>query len=151
RRHTRSKRDWSSDVCSSDLWGRTVADWPGSRAAGSSATPGRLGAFIEVEHGLGDRLGADRLIQLGDGSAVGEEDNAVGVGGDERIVSDEHDRLPEIADRLGLDRHDLATRPGVEVAGRFVGEEDVGSSGKSPGDGGALLLSARELTRPVLQ
>src|SRR5699024_11950580 len=22
--HTRSKRDWSSDVCSSDLWGRVV-------------------------------------------------------------------------------------------------------------------------------
>src|SRR5699024_11549491 len=26
RRHTRSKRDWSSDVCSSDLWGSTGED-----------------------------------------------------------------------------------------------------------------------------
>src|SRR5699024_11620848 len=27
RRHTRSKRDWSSDVCSSDLGSLTGADW----------------------------------------------------------------------------------------------------------------------------
>src|SRR5699024_11383001 len=26
RRHTRSKRDWSSDVCSSDLWPQTLID-----------------------------------------------------------------------------------------------------------------------------
>src|SRR5699024_11512019 len=26
RRHTRSKRDWSSDVCSSDLYGRSAGD-----------------------------------------------------------------------------------------------------------------------------
>src|SRR5207249_9674739 len=38
RRHTRSKRDWSSDVCSSDLgwpalhWPPTLADWPPSTA-----------------------------------------------------------------------------------------------------------------------
>src|SRR5699024_11407051 len=30
RRHTRSKRDWSSDVCSSDLWG-VLADRIGYR------------------------------------------------------------------------------------------------------------------------
>src|SRR5699024_11869416 len=27
RRHTRSKRDWSSDVCSSDLYGQIVEDF----------------------------------------------------------------------------------------------------------------------------
>src|SRR5699024_12174155 len=26
RRHTRSKRDWSSDVCSSDLWGQSSSE-----------------------------------------------------------------------------------------------------------------------------
>src|SRR5207247_8484718 len=37
RRHTRSTRDWSSDVCSSDLWWwRTAAD---SGASGCAAIP----------------------------------------------------------------------------------------------------------------
>src|SRR5699024_12014434 len=27
RRHTRSKRDWSSDVCSSDLASQTIMNW----------------------------------------------------------------------------------------------------------------------------
>src|SRR5438067_6029302 len=30
-RHTRSKRDWSSDVCSSDLWNRWIAESRSSR------------------------------------------------------------------------------------------------------------------------
>src|SRR5699024_11753640 len=33
RRHTRSKRDWSSDVCSSDLAFRHISLLPGSRRA----------------------------------------------------------------------------------------------------------------------
>src|SRR5437868_13867306 len=32
RRHTRSKRDWSSDVCSSDLWGSSPATSPTTNA-----------------------------------------------------------------------------------------------------------------------
>src|SRR5699024_12219651 len=50
RRHTRSKRDWSSDVCSSDLWpaasgrGRRVSrsphtdDWRGSGDPATNTT-----------------------------------------------------------------------------------------------------------------
>src|SRR5438067_11301724 len=38
RRHTRSKRDWSSDVCSSDLL------WA-ARLAGGTAGPGALGGW----------------------------------------------------------------------------------------------------------
>src|SRR5699024_11664738 len=39
RRHTRSKRDWSSDVCSSDLTVRNVSNMPSSaKNASGSAT-----------------------------------------------------------------------------------------------------------------
>src|SRR5437868_13822104 len=36
RRHTRSKRDWSSDVCSSDLAARARSTCPGKRSNSSS-------------------------------------------------------------------------------------------------------------------
>src|SRR2546429_9104812 len=40
RRHTRCSRDWSSDVCSSDLQ-QGIAVCPGSRSATTVETPGR--------------------------------------------------------------------------------------------------------------
>src|SRR5207249_7631417 len=48
RRHTRSKRDWSSDVCSSDL--RSSIPWPGSG------------------HGIDDRELGDRGVYPGPAS-----------------------------------------------------------------------------------
>ena len=39
---------------------------------------------------------------------------------------------------------------GVEVAGRLVGEDQLGVADQGAGDGDALLLAARELARPVL-
>src|SRR5699024_4284974 len=50
RRHTRSKRDWSSDVCSSDLWVTGTVDGvtgPAAAAApGSDAAPGLAGLAL---------------------------------------------------------------------------------------------------------
>src|SRR5699024_986945 len=50
RRHTRSKRDWSSDVCSSDLTSRGITTTTNHRGIGSTLIhhfrhrrPGRLG------------------------------------------------------------------------------------------------------------
>ena len=39
---------------------------------------------------------------------------------------------------------------GVEVAGRLVGEQQVGLGDQGPGDRDPLLLTAGQLTRPVL-
>ena len=37
----------------------------------------------------------------------------------------------------------------VQVPGRLVGHDQGGPAGQGPGDGGALLLAARQLVRPV--
>src|SRR5207249_6014849 len=54
RRHTRSKRDWSSDVCSSDLaptikWAYNVTTTPGGKVTTSPvlSLDGTMVAFIE--------------------------------------------------------------------------------------------------------
>src|SRR5438067_13617995 len=41
RRHTRSKRDWSSDVCSSDLWATDARIEPASRPRAAGNDPCR--------------------------------------------------------------------------------------------------------------
>src|SRR5207249_8501754 len=61
RRHTRSKRDWSSDVCSSDLGGITV------RRRVNGQTVGRLhlkqaDLLVRGTHKYGQDGGSDRLI-----------------------------------------------------------------------------------------
>src|SRR5699024_11749007 len=55
RRHTRSKRDWSSDVCSSDLdWGgvdvgiRTAWSTPAGQVSRSTAVPIHVGPLTPV-------------------------------------------------------------------------------------------------------
>src|SRR2546421_723746 len=61
RRHTRSDRDWSSDVCSSDLkqLGATVADGPAAAARGAEVLITMLGDDDAVE-----------AMVLGDGGAL---------------------------------------------------------------------------------
>src|SRR5699024_11674211 len=46
RRHTRSKRDWSSDVCSSDLIDEVVESIRVLNSQGISATVDNLGEFV---------------------------------------------------------------------------------------------------------
>ncbi len=50
----------------------------------------------------------------------------------------------------GEERHDLIAGLAVEVAGRFVCEDQPGVVGQCPGDGDSLLLSARELIRQAM-
>src|SRR5699024_11885937 len=56
RRHTRSKRDWSSDVCSSDL----VTD-PSTRVAGIQS--GEYDIAQEVPYDNADQLDADENVE----------------------------------------------------------------------------------------
>src|SRR5206468_6533838 len=65
RRHTRSDRDWSSDVCSSDLWHYRAVSWvlpPAAAASVRARTPASgaedgssaRGARILVRRAVGD-------------------------------------------------------------------------------------------------
>ena len=76
---------------------------------------------------------------------------AVGVGRRGRVVRDHHDRLAELVDGASHERQELAAGRAVEVAGRLVGEDDRRPAGERAGDGDALLLTARQLARPVRQ
>ena len=49
----------------------------------------------------------------------------------------------------GEQRDDAGAGGRVEVAGRFVGEDDIGAAGDGARDGGALPLAAGELTGPM--
>src|SRR5699024_12088170 len=71
RRHTRSKRDWSSDVCSSDLLGSAFAPayvcavwWKKANAPGAIASmiAGSVGAIAAQLLGLSDSVGLDPML-----------------------------------------------------------------------------------------
>src|SRR5207302_5263329 len=62
RRHTRFSRDWSSDVCSSDLLG----DGPGKVTSPSTFAQGqKIGGLSRTS--CPSRLSEDRLLQAGGG------------------------------------------------------------------------------------
>src|SRR5207249_7484622 len=89
RRHTRSKRDWSSDVCSSDLQGNRRGQGPedvprdrrqeralGAPGAYSARRPGRLGRGALRAHRL--------QPQRGEAEAKRSEERRVGKEGRDR-------------------------------------------------------------------
>src|SRR5690606_40900617 len=95
RRHTRFSRDWSSDVCSSDL-GIRNAQSRGAVQAGAAAAAGELFDLRESAEGIedirsryGEVSGFDKII--GDIEEMGEalrearpEERRVGTGGGPR-------------------------------------------------------------------
>src|SRR6266536_5608073 len=60
RRHTRSTRDWSSDVCSSDLEQLTEKYPPGTVVKGHVRNIADFGIFVEIEEGI------DGLVHISD-------------------------------------------------------------------------------------
>ncbi len=70
------------------------------------------------------------------------------MGRDVRLVSHQQDRLPLAVERVEQ-HHDLLARGAVEVAGRFVGEQDTRPVHQRPGDRHPLPLASRELVGPV--
>src|SRR2546421_9596572 len=68
RRHTRSDRDWSSDVCSSDLVRQHVVAVAGARAEGDLASVRGLGRgqkIVQQMHGVVEEV----LVPLADPDA----------------------------------------------------------------------------------
>src|SRR5215510_4314469 len=86
RRHTRWPRDWSSDVCSSDLEGVLIQ----VAHVGEEAHPDlALGALVESESNVGLVLGQLRLLRrdgLGLRPGAHDEDGAASVGHPDALV-----------------------------------------------------------------
>ena len=80
-----------------------------------------------------------------DGPSVGQMDDAVGDALDELIVGDDEARRALRADEVAQDTQDGGGGRGVELASRFVGEEERWSGGQCDGEGDALLLPAGQL------
>jgi hypothetical protein len=78
-----------------------------------------------------------------------KSENSVGSSGVVEIVSDHQESLLAFIDEPAQKIHDLAALDTIEVAGRFVGEEDDRLDDNRPGDGNALLFAAGELLGPV--
>ena len=86
-----------------------------------------------------------------DDGAVEHRDGPVRVLlGERRIVRDHDDGLAVALVELLQQRHDLARRAAVEIAGRLVGEQQVRLVRQRARDRDALLLAARELPRPMV-
>src|SRR5699024_2690728 len=103
------------------------------------ATGGRGDVHQRGGHGFGVRVG-----QFPGQSAVGEQHDAVGAGGGAGIVGDHDDGLAEFVDRGPQNAQHLLTGVRVEVAGGFVGDDDIRLRHECAGDGDALLLAAGE-------
>src|SRR5699024_11238462 len=67
RRHTRSKRDWSSDVCSSDLFGGSIVADLAEQARAQIVDVGIPLGHGANDHRIGHRIAADDLpiLQIG--------------------------------------------------------------------------------------
>src|SRR5690349_24703900 len=81
RRHTRSLRDWSSDVCSSDLWwfgGDGLCALP-SANGGASA-----GGDVLVQVWTGELWRESRRVRSSASSPMRSEERRVGKGGGSR-------------------------------------------------------------------
>ena len=73
------------------------------------------------------------------------------MGGGAGVVRHHHDGLAQVVHRLAQEAEDLEARARVEVAGRLVREDQLGSRGERPRAGHALLLAAGELRGTVLE
>ena len=67
------------------------------------------------------------------------------------VMGDEHGGEPEAAVELVDLGADLVAQAGVEVAQRFVEQDEVGSSDEPAGEGDALLLATAELRRIAVE
>ena len=71
--------------------------------------------------------------------------DAVGPGGGAGVVRDQDDRLVQAGAQLAQQVENLLGAFGVEVAGRFVGDDQRRIGDDRPGDADALLLAAGKL------
>ena len=94
-------------------------------------------------------VGATDLVA--DDAALLERDDALAERGhDLGVVGGHHDRHAELVDPQ-QELEDLPADQRVEVAGRFVGDDQARVVDEGPGDGRALLLAARQLRGDLLR
>jgi hypothetical protein len=90
-----------------------------------------------------------RQPRLLDEGAVAHRDQPVGGGGDSGVVRDDEQRLPGRAQAVQEPKH-VEGCGAVEVAGRFVGEDDERLVAEGAGDRDPLTLAAGERRRQML-
>ena len=78
-------------------------------------------------------------------------DRALRIIADFGVVRDEHDGDALLCIETLEHLEDFHRRDGIEVAGGFIGKQDIRTVDEGAGDGDALLLAARELRRGVVQ
>ena len=81
---------------------------------------------------------------------VHHPENTIGIAAGERAVGSHDEGRVKLAAPPRQKGEDLVARCSIEVAGRFVGEDDGGTFNHGPGDGHTLLLSAGEFVRVSL-
>ena len=84
-----------------------------------------------------------------DGAAVELDDPAAHHVDDALVVGGHHHGGPGLVDAVEQ-AHDALARGRVEVAGGLVGQQDQRAVDERPGDGHALLLTARQLVREAV-
>jgi hypothetical protein len=89
---------------------------------------------------IGD-LGQAGPMHLCDDPSIGEKDHAIGIGGSGRIVGHHNQGLVVAIDNGAEEFEDRPAGPGIEGAGRFIGEDDLRAGNEGAGDGDALLLA----------
>jgi hypothetical protein len=83
--------------------------------------------------------------------AIDKPDHAVGAGDDVEIVRHHDDSQPAVAVQVAEEAEDFQAGGRVQIAGGFIGEQNARLVDESAGDGGALHLTAGELSRHVPQ
>ena len=83
--------------------------------------------------------------------AVGQENNPIGVAGGHRVMGNHHDRLTVFPHRSLEELEQTGAGGRIEVTGRLVGEDDVGSGHHGPGRRHPLLLASRQLDGTVAE
>jgi hypothetical protein len=80
-----------------------------------------------------------------------ETNNALGPVGDVEIVRHQHQGRPSIPMQSKEKINDHGTGLGIEIAGRFIREQNPGLAYEGACQGDALLLTTRKLHRIVLE
>ena len=106
--------------------------------------------LLQLAHDAQDCINV-RLGELVRDLSVGEEYDAVRVGGGLRIVSDDDDCLAVLVDSVAQNAEDFGGAIGIQVAGGFVAKDDVRLGYQCASAGDALLLTAGELRGTVVQ
>ena len=91
-------------------------------------------------------LAADLIKDL----ATRERDLSCASGGDAQVMGDDNQGRAKLVVEFEQQVDDRFGGSGVEIAGRFVGEQNIGQGAKRAGQGDPLLLAAGELTREML-